>query len=358
MPFQIIRNDITKVKADIIVNTANPRPVIGAGTDSAIYKAAGEKSLLSERTKIGEIARGDIAVTPALKLDAKYIIHAVGPVWKGGDYNEFEILKSCYRKSLEKTIELKCESIAFPLMATGSYGFPKDKALQIAMNEISSFLLESDAELTVYLVVFGKNAFRLSKNLFFQVESFIEDEEVLDAYRKEYELDFDDIRHYRNYRRNDSREIEWQDEEDVKTVSSVVKPKSIFNEKTFDKEKFMSDGSEDYSFRDYLFKLIQERDLDNATVWKKANMNRKSFSKIQCGETKIPKKNTVLALAIALELSTDTAKELLASADMAFNPADKRDSLLIHCFDNGQYNMFEINAMLLACNLETFAIYE
>ena len=351
MPFQIIRNDITKVKADIIVNTANPRPVIGAGTDSAIYKAAGEKSLLSERTKIGEIARGDIAVTPALKLDAKYIIHAVGPVWKGGEYGEFDILRDCYRKSLEKTVELKCESIAFPLMATGSYGFPKDKALQIAINEISTFLLGADAEITVFLVVFGSNAFRLSKNLFFQVESFVEDEDVKKAYYEEYNLDPES---YHTYGNNVRRRNERFFETECESVSVVPKAKSSFNEKTFDKDKFMSDGSDDNSFKDHLFDIIYQKDLDNTTVWKRANMNRKSFSKIQCGETKIPKKTTVLALCIALELSLNEAKDLLASADMAFNPSDKRDCLVMECLVKEQYNIHEINAMLYVCNLPEF----
>ena len=155
MPFQIIRNDITKVKADVIVNTANPKPVIGGGTDSAIYKAAGEEKLLAERQKIGHIARGEMAVTLAFDLKAKYIIHTVGPIWEGGNKGEFDILRSCYRKPLEKAAELGCESVAFPLIATGVYGFPKDKALQIAMSEISSFLMQDGIEMTVKLVVFG-----------------------------------------------------------------------------------------------------------------------------------------------------------------------------------------------------------
>lgn len=129
MPFKIVRNDITKVKADVIVNTANPNPICASGTDLAIYEAAGKEKLLAERAGIGKIARGDIAVTGAYNLKAKYIIHTVGPVWTDGLHHEFEILEDCYRKSLQKALELKCESIAFPLISTGVYGFPKDKAL-------------------------------------------------------------------------------------------------------------------------------------------------------------------------------------------------------------------------------------
>ena len=174
MPFQIIRNDITKVKADIIVNSANPAPKYDLGVDTAIYKAAGEDELLAERAKIGAIARGDIAITPAFNLNAKYIIHAVGPVWKDGDSGEYGILQSCYRKSLEKALELKCRSIAFPLLATGVYGFPKSKALSIAIDEIGAFLTKDDVEdMKVILVVYDKASFLLSENLFFRVESFV-----------------------------------------------------------------------------------------------------------------------------------------------------------------------------------------
>ena len=140
MPFKIVRNDITRVKADVIVNTANQNPICASGTDLAIYEAAGKEKLLAERANIGKIARGDIAVTGAYSLNAKYIIHTVGPVWTDGLHHEFEILEDCYRKSLQKALELKCESIAFPLISTGVYGFPKDKALQIAVSVFSQFL--------------------------------------------------------------------------------------------------------------------------------------------------------------------------------------------------------------------------
>lgn len=144
MPFQIIRSDITKVKADVIVNTANPYPVIGSGTDSAVYHAAGEQRLLAEREKIGNIVPGQVAVTPAFDLPAKFIIHTVGPAWEDGNHGERDILHSCYQKCLDKAAELKADSIAFPLIATGVYGFPKDEALNIALAEIGKFLLTHD----------------------------------------------------------------------------------------------------------------------------------------------------------------------------------------------------------------------
>ncbi len=154
MPFQIIRNDITKVKADAIVNTANPKPRIGRGTDSAIYAAAGEEQLIAAREKIGDIAPGQAVHTAAFALAAKYIIHTVGPVWVDGSHGERDTLRSCYENSLTLADSLGCESIAFPLIATGTYGFPKDEALHIALSEIQRFLLTHEMKVTI--VVFDR----------------------------------------------------------------------------------------------------------------------------------------------------------------------------------------------------------
>lgn len=142
MPFKIVRNDITKVKADVIVNTANPNPICASGTDLAIYEAAGKEKLLAERANIGKIARGDIAVTGAYSLNAKYIIHTVGPVWTDGLHHEFEILEHCYRKSLQKALELKCESIAFPLISTGYMDFRRIRHYRLLCQYSASFLLK------------------------------------------------------------------------------------------------------------------------------------------------------------------------------------------------------------------------
>ena len=184
MPFKIVRNDITKVKADVIVNTANPNPICASGTDLAIYEAAGKEQLLAERAGIGKIARGDIAVTGAYNLKAKYIIHTVGPVWTDGKHHEFEILENCYRKSLQKALKLECESIAFPLISTGVYGFPKNKALQIAVSVFSQFLTEDEME--IILVVFDKRSFQLSAQIVGDIDSYICANYVRESYKKEY----------------------------------------------------------------------------------------------------------------------------------------------------------------------------
>ena len=184
MAFQIVRNDITKITADAIVNTANPEPVCMAGTDTAIYMAAGAEKLLEERKKIGVIEEGCVAVTPAFDLDAKYIFHTVGPVWQGGDSGEKEVVKNCYVNCLNKALELGVESIAFPLIATGVYGFPKADALQIATSVFSDFLSEND--MTITLVVFDNESFALSGKIFAGVNQFIDDHYVEAKTDEEY----------------------------------------------------------------------------------------------------------------------------------------------------------------------------
>ena len=176
MAFKIIRNDITKVCADAIVNTANPKPVYGNGTDTAIYEAAGAEDLLKEREKIGEIKEGQAAATKAFALDAKYIIHTVGPVWIDGEHGERDAVRSCYENSLKTAKELGCESIAFPLIATGSYGFPKAEALQIAISVFSEFLAENEMQIT--LVVFDEKSFVLSGKIFSDVDAYIDENYV------------------------------------------------------------------------------------------------------------------------------------------------------------------------------------
>ena len=163
MPFKIVRNDITNMRVDAIVNTANPRPVIGSGTDSMIHAKAGP-GLLEARKAIGDIHVGHAAVTPAFNLDAKFVIHTVGPVWQGGGYGEAELLRSCYDRSLELAAERGCRSVAFPLISAGNYGFPKDRALQVAISAFSAFLMEREME--IFLVVFDRKAYRLSEQLF------------------------------------------------------------------------------------------------------------------------------------------------------------------------------------------------
>ena len=359
MPFKIVRNDITKVKADVIVNTANPNPICASGTDLAIYEAAGKEILLEERRAIGKICRGDIAVTGAYNLDAKYIIHTVGPVWEDGTHNEFDILKSCYRKSLEKALELKCESIAFPLTSTGVYGFPKDKALQIAVSVFSSFLLENDIQ--IILVVFDKKSFQLSGQIVGEIDSYIDANYIRQYRDREYPARFGRGRRYmeplpealqyeERLMRSESDADICMDEEDAKC--SMPEPCMLSAENSLEDE-LENIGA---SFHDKLFELIDASHIDNKDVWKRANLDRKHFFKIQCDEYYHPKKKTVMALCIALHLDLEQSKDLMARADWAFSPSSKFDLIVQKAIIDKQYDIMQLNVTLFQYTNEILGI--
>ena len=353
MPFKIVRNDITHVKADVIVNTANPKPIYASGTDLAIYQAAGADELLAERKKVGCIERGDIAVTGAYALNAKYIIHTVGPIWVDGKHNEFETLESCYAKSLQKALELGCDSIAFPLISTGVYGVPKDKALQIAVSVFSRFLLEN--EMQIILVVFDKKSFQLSGQLVGEIDSFIDANYIRQKRRTEYsrrpfrcsriESDItDDSEVYEECSRYTEAE-----ESETELFMSIPMP-----EKAMSLEEELENVG--MSFHDKLFELIGESGMDNKDVWKRANLDRKHFSKIQCDEKYHPKKKTVMALCIALELDLEQAKDLLARADWAFSPSSKVDLIVQKAIIDKQYDIYQLNLVLFQYTNEILGV--
>ena len=353
MPFKIIRNDITRVKADVIVNTANPKPIYASGTDMAIYQAAGSDELLAERKKIGCIERGDIAVTGAYALHAKYIIHTVGPIWVDGNHNEFQILESCYAKSLQKALELGCESIAFPLISTGVYGCPKDKALQIAVSVFSRFLFENDMQ--IILVVFDKKSFQLSGQLVGEIDSYIDanyirqkrnSEYSSSAYGRSRRIETDIVYDAEIYEECRHREEENRAIEKPGSVSDSPMGMSL-------EEELENIGM---SFHDKLFELIDKVGLDNKDVWKRANLDRKHFSKIQCDEKYHPKKKTVMALCIALELDLEQSKDLLARADWAFSPSSKVDLIVQKAIMDRQYDIYQLNLVLFQYTNETLGV--
>ena len=345
MPFQIIRNDITKVKADAIVNTANPKPRIGRGTDSAIYAAAGAEQLLDARKKIGDIAPGQAVSTDAFALSAKYIIHTVGPSWIDGSHGEREVLRSCYEESLVLAAKLKCKSIAFPMIATGVYGFPKDEALNIALSSIGKFLLTHEMKVT--LVVFDRKALELSEQLVGGIEQYI-DEHAADLLRKaEYGDGYaSDIRRRRIAQLERAEELYDLKESDAEVVADeAISPITILPDVS---GKSLEDilGGAGESFQQKLFKLIDERGLDDVTVYKKANIDRKVFSRIRCKADYKPKKKTAVAFAIALELDLPTTLDLLSRAGIAFSPSDWFDLIVSYFITNKIYNIYEINAAL------------
>ena len=357
MSFQIVRNDITKVKADVIVNTANPFPVIGSGTDSAVYQAAGELNLLAERKKIGNIAPGQVAVTPAFDLPAKFIIHTVGPAWEDGNHSERDILHSCYEKSLAKAAELKADSIAFPLIATGVYGFPKDEALNIALAEIGKFLLTHDMK--VILVVFDRKAFELSEQLVGDIDEFIDDHGVRVAREAEYGSCMDRLERRRMemssmladadkelfHRRTELKDAEKEEE----IFDGIPAPMAPMSAPLMDMEDESLDDvlqNTGDTFQQKLFQLIDASGMDDVTVYKKANIDRKVFSRIRCKEDYKPKKKTAVAFAIALQLDMPTMLDLLSRAEIAFSPSNKFDLIITYFVTHGIYDIFEINAAL------------
>ena len=353
MPFKIVRNDITHVKADVIVNTANPKPIYASGTDLAIYQAAGADELLAERKKVGCIERGDIAVTGAYALNAKYIIHTVGPVWVDGMHKEFETLESCYAKSLQKALELGCDSIAFPLISTGVYGFPKDKALQIAVSVFSKFLLEN--EMQIILVVFDKKSFQLSGQLVGEIDSFIDANYIRQKRRTEYSR-----RPFSRSRieSNITYDLEVYEECCRYTEAEESEPELLMSVPMPQKAISLEEELENVgmSFHDKLFELIGESGLDNKDVWKRANLDRKHFSKIQCDEKYHPKKKTVMALCIALELDLEQAKDLLARADWAFSPSSKVDLIVQKAIIDKQYDIYQLNLVLFQYTNEILGV--
>ena len=321
MPFEILRNDITKMKADAIVNTANPRPIIGSGVDSMLHQAAGP-ALLKARQAIGPIAVGEAAVTEAFALHARFVIHTVGPVWQGGGCGEEALLRRCYDNALRLAAERKCRSIAFPLISSGNYGFPKDKALQVAIAAFSAFLLENDMQ--IYLVVFDRTAYRLSEQLFQGVASYI-DQHYVDS----CELATYGAAPRRGRRLDRCMEV----------CESMAMPRPSMSLEDFLKAK-------DSGFTQRLQELIQEKGLKNSTVYKRANISKQLFSKIINDPDARPTKPTAIALALALELDLEGTRDLIGRAGYALTNSSTFDLIIRYFIERKEYNVVQINIAL------------
>lgn len=314
MPLQIVRDDIINVKADAIVNSANHKPIIGRGTDGAIYLAAGKDKLLAARKKIGVINFGDAKITPAFDLPAKIIIHTVAPIWSGGTSGEFGLLRACYKNSLNLALENGCKSIAFPILATGVNNFPNDAALKVAVNEIQNFLF--DHEMFVVLAVFGRNIFDLSKKIFADVVEVADDKFVAAVELKEYSGGLDYLR----------------------GLQKLNIPAENF----------------DKNFSEQLLALIESRGLKNSEVYNAANVSAKVFSDIRKKENYQPSKKTATAFALALELSLDEAQNFLAAAGYTLSDAIELDSAIISCIRRKIFDIDAVNDELYEKNLPTF----
>lgn len=371
MSFKIVRNDITKIKADAIVNTANPEPVYSAGTDSAVYNAAGAEKLLAERKKIGKIAEGDVAVTPAFNLDAKYIFHTVGPIWQGGNYGEKETVRKCYQNCLNKAAELELESIAFPLLATGTYGFPKPDALLIATSVFGCFL--ADHEMDITLVVFDSESFALSDKIFAGVDRFIDENYVEEKIEEEYgetvmedrmempsfdaceeeSADFHSERRSRKERlRNERLRNERRGLFGAGRNAMMVEPPAAMSGAAQPLAKAPQRSLDDVvknigeTWQESLLRMITEKGYSDTEVYKRANVDRKLFSKIRSNKNYQPKKNTAVAFALALRLNLDETRDFLRRAGYAFSPSSIFDLIIEYSIDHGIYDLMLINGAL------------
>lgn len=321
MPLHIVRNDITTMKMDAIVNAANESLLGGGGVDGAIHRAAGPE-LLAECRTLGGCKTGHAKITKGYHLPAKFVIHTVGPVWRGGGHGERELLVSTYRSSLELARANGCETVAFPLISSGVYGYPKDQALKVAVDTIGEFLLSHD--MTVYLVIFDRAAYTIGGKLFADIAAYI-DGRYVDAH-------------------TDSRETQRRRmalasmtmEEDAPAPAAAPA----------DLDEALSKLDE--SFSQMLLRKIDERGMTDVQCYKKANIDRKLFSKIRSDVRYKPSKPTAMAFAVALELPLEEAREMLEKAGFAFSHASKFDIIVEYFIAHRNYNIFEINEALFA----------
>lgn len=354
MPFEIVRNDITKMEVDAIVNTANPRPVIGTGTDYAVHKAAGPE-LLEARKKIGNITVGTSAATPAFNLHARYVLHTVSPAWKDGNHHEVELLRKAYDAALELALKLHCKSVAFPLMASGNYSFPHDTALLIAVQAMSEFSLHH--RMQIYLVVFGSKAFSAAGGMFSDLKSFVDDNYVVERKREEYPAGrdwriLDELYEYQaNYRPE-----EFVDDHTV--------PRPILNQAAGrdgagnyaaasfgqDLDAFLKD-SESTTFTEHLISLLQECGEKDSVVYHRAGMSRQRFNKIINNKYAQPKKETAIQLAIGLKLDMTQTQALLKKAGYALTRSSRADLVIQYYIERKTYNVVLINNALYDCGL-------
>ena len=335
MPLEIVRNDITKMTVDAIVNAAKESLLGGGGVDGCIHRAAGPELLVECRT-LGGCKTGDAKITKAYRLPCKYVIHTVGPVWNGGQYGEKEKLVSCYRASLTLAKEHKCETVAFPLISSGIYGYPKDQALRVAVDTIGEFLMEND--MTVYIVIFDRAAYQISGKLFADIAEYIDDHYV-DAHT-------DSCRErLRRLNRLESKASKVCEDAALGFMAAPCAPMSMS----------VTSGSLDNvldeldaGFSETLLKLIDRTGKKDSEIYKKANVDRKRFSKIRNNPDYKPSKTTAIAFAIALELDLEETKDFIARAGFALSRSSKFDVIIEYFIKQKNYDVFAINEALFA----------
>ena len=344
MPFKIIRDDITKVKADAIVNPVNPEVCIGGGVESAIYEAAGKEKLLEARKELGRLQPGKVGVTKAFNLAAKYIVHVSGLYWKGGNSFEARCLKECYEKALKAALDKGSKSIAFPLLGTGTYGFPKDIGLDVAVSTFTEFLEEYEMDIT--LVVFGNDAVNVSGKLVDEVRSFVDDKYVKEALETEYKED----RKIFCYSLSSER-LHLLLKEETYDVLDNACTKDTFSAKQPGSLEAALKNIYKESFEKHLQQLINKKGLKNSEVYAAANISKQYFSKLLKGQVK-PSKDKMLALAVGLRLNMDEVVDFLRIAGYALSPISQTDTVVEYFIRKQEYNVLKINIVLFDYGLE------
>lgn len=372
MPFSIVRDDISRVRADVLVNAANVRLAPGGGVCGALFSAAGFDEMRAACEAIGGCATGDAVATPAFNLPARWCVHAVGPIWRGGRAHEEELLHRCYRSAFARAVELGARSVAFPLISAGIYGFPVERALAIAREEVTAFLRHHD-EVALTLVVFERAVVQMGNALVEQVQEYIDDEYVDSS----------------SFMRRDTgeleRELQWTEDASaplsVEMAEPVALPECLQEDDasiaasrpfvaanirmpgaampgapsragaTLDAEIAQLVATLDAPFSTTLLALIDARGMTDAEVYHRANISRQLFSKIRGNESYRPSKQTVVALAIALELDMSATQDLLARAGFTLSKSSKFDVIVRFFIERSIYDLFQLNEVLFAYDL-------
>lgn len=372
MPFSIVRDDISRVHADVLVNAANVRLAPGGGVCGALFSAAGFDEMRAACEAIGGCATGDAVATPAFNLPARWCVHAVGPIWRGGRAHEEELLRRCYRSAFARAVELGARSVAFPLISAGIYGFPVERALAIVREEVAAFLRHHD-EVALTLVVFERAVVQMGNALVEQVQEYIDDEYVDSS----------------SFMRRDmgelERELQWTEDASaplsVEMAEPVALPECLQEDDasiaaprpfvaanirmpgaampgapsragaTLDAEIAQLVATLDAPFSTTLLALIDARGMTDAEVYHRANISRQLFSKIRGNESYRPSKQTVVALAIALELDMSATQDLLARAGFTLSKSSKFDVIVRFFIERGIYDLFQLNEVLFAYDL-------
>lgn len=333
MALEIIRDDITRVDVDVIVNAANETLLGGGGVDGAIHRAAGPELLVYCRTLNG-CRTGEAKITPGFQLPCRYVIHTVGPVWRGGAYGERELLAACYANSLALAKENGCRSVAFPLISAGAYGYPAAQALRVATDTIRDFLETNDMQ--VYIVLFDSRSFRLGSRLYSRIAEYIDDRYADERMEPEYSRRMRAVRTCA-----DSEKAMLP----LAEIAPVCGAPMLSKAAVPSLEEALSQLDE--TFTEMLLRTIDEKGMKDAECYKRANVDRKLFSKIRSDLHYKPSKRTALAFAIALELPLDKTRELLMKAGYALSHSSRFDVIIEYCIREEIYDIDEINEALL-----------